>query len=112
MNTRHVIGGGLLLAAGLLAGCATGASDTAATACGADYHCARDLMFQYRQQARELSMIAERYAREADIKARELGQDSEQVRSSQEMARKFWLQAQEADELAHEYQNQLPHNVY
>ena len=112
MKDRQFLGGGLLLMAALLAGCATGASNSAQTVCGTDYHCMRDLMFQYRQQATELSAMAERYAREADVKANQLGQDSEQVRKSQEIAKKFWSQAQEADQLAREYQRQLPHNVY
>ena len=57
-------------------------------------------------------MMAERYAREADLKARELGQDSAEVKKNREMARKFWAQAQEADQLARDYQYQLPHNAY
>ena len=114
MNSRYLslgLGSGLLLVA-LLVGCATGASDTAGTVCGSDYHCMRDLMFQYREQATDLSRLAERYVREADAKAKELGQNSEEVRKTQELAKKFWTQAQEADQLAHEYQSQLPHNVY
>ncbi len=112
MKGRHLIGGGLLLAGALLTGCTTGASSTAGTGCGSNYHCTRDLMFQYRQQAAQLSMMAERYAREADLKASELGQDSAEVKKNQEIAKKFWAQAQEADQRAREYQYQLPHNAY
>lgn len=111
MKSRHFLGGGLLVMGTLLTGCAAGTSDTVGTTCGSDYHCVRDLMFHYRQQATDLNMIAERYAREADFKAKELGQDSAEVKKSQEMAKKFWAQAQEADQLAHEYQYQLPHNA-
>lgn len=114
MKNRRFWGGGLLLAGALLTGCATGApnSSTAGTACGSDYHCMRDLMFQYRQQATDLSMMAERYAREADLKAKELGQDSAEVKKSQEIAKKFFAQAQEADQRARDYQYQLPHNAH
>lgn len=112
MKGRHVIGGGLLLAGALLTGCTTGASSSVDTACGSNYHCTRDLMFQYRQQATDLTMMAQRYAREADLKARELGQNSAEVKKDQEIAKKFWAQAQEADQRAREYQYQLPHNAY
>lgn len=111
MNDRHFLGGGLLLVVGLVAGCAAEGYNTAGATCGADYHCVRDQMFQYRQQAAEFNRMAERYAHEADIKAQQQGQDSEQVRTSQELAKKYWLQAQEADQLARDYQNQLPHNA-
>jgi len=57
-------------------------------------------------------MMAERYAREADLKARELRLDSAEVKKNQEIAKKFWAQAQEADQRAREYQYQLPHNAY
>ena len=113
MKGRLFLGGGVLFAGALLTGCATtGASDAVGTPCGSDYHCTRDLMFQYRQQASALSMMAERYAREADLKARELGQDSAEVKKSQEMAKKLWAEAQEADQRARDYQYQLPHNAY
>jgi len=57
-------------------------------------------------------MMVERYAREADLKPRELCQDSAEVKKNREMAQKFWPQAQEADQLARDYQYQLPHNAY
>jgi hypothetical protein len=113
MKGRLFLGGGVLFAGALLTGCAaTGGSDTVAAACGSDYHCTRDLMFQYRQQATDLSIMAERYAREADIKARELGQDSAEVKKNQEIAKKLWAEAQEADQRARDYQYQLPHNAH
>jgi hypothetical protein len=85
---------------------------TARTVCGPDYHCLKDLMFQYRRQAAELNVMADRYAGEADTEARELGPNSESAKKSREMARKFSLQAREADRLAHDYAQELPHNVY
>jgi len=57
-------------------------------------------------------MMAERYAREAALKAGELGQDSTEVKKNREMAQKFWAQAQEAEQLARDYQYQLPYNAY
>jgi predicted NBD/HSP70 family sugar kinase len=113
MNYRKGLGMGLVLAGVLLTGAPAGAGETRAIACGgSDYACMRDLMFHYRSQATDLKMIAERYAREADFEAKELGLDSTEVQKSREMAKKFWAQAQEADQLARDYQYQLPHNAY
>lgn len=56
-------------------------------------------------------MIAERYGREADLKAKEFGQESAELKKSRGMAQKFWVLAQEADQLAQDYQNQLPHKA-
>jgi len=111
---------GLLLLVALLAGqagCATGApatsvSDSYQKVCGTDYHCVQDKMFEYRDQAAQLTLMAERYAREAEVKAKELGQNADEVRKTQAMAQKLWSQAQEADQLAQEYQRQIPHNAY
>lgn len=112
MKNRHFFAGGLLAMAALLVGCTTAGSLPEEATCGADYHCIKNLMFQYRQQAGQLNSMAERYAREAEAKATELGQNSDEARKSHEMAMKLWSQAQEADRLAHEYQSRLPHNVY
>lgn len=113
MNTRKGFGIGLLLASVLLTGAPAGAGETQANACGSsDYDCMRDLMFHYRSQATDLKMIAERYAREADFEARELVLDSAMVRERREMAKRFWAQALEADQLARDYQYQLPHRGY
>jgi len=113
MNYRKGLGIGLVLAGVLLTGASAGAGETGATACAAsDYNCMRDLMFHYRSQATDLKMIAERYAREADFETKELGLDSAEVQKSREQAKKFWAQAQEADQLARDYQYQLPHNAY
>ena len=69
-------------------------------------------MFHYRSQATDLKLIAERYAREAEFEARELGFDPALARKSREMAKQFWAEALEADQLARDYQYQLPHNAY
>ena len=113
MNNRQSFGIGLVVAGVLLTGAPAGAGEARGTACGrSDYECMRDLMFHYRSQATDLKMIAERYAREADFEAKALGLDSADVQKSREMAKKFWAQAQEADQLARDYQYQLPHNAY
>jgi hypothetical protein len=115
MKTRQVIEGGLLLTGALLIGCAGEATQTGNivwATCGADYRCVRDQMFHYRQQARELGSMAERYEREAAIHAKEFGQDSDQAKQSWALAEKFWMQAREADHLAHEFLYQLPHMAY
>ena len=112
MKDRHFLVGGLLLVGVLLTGTPTRAADTEATPCGADYDCMRDLMFHYRSQAIDLKMIAERYEREADFKAKELGWNSSEVKKSRETAKKLWKRTQETDQLARDYQYQLPHNAY
>lgn len=112
MTYRSFLTGVLLSAIGLVTACAMEKPGNARTSCGSDYHCMKDLMFQYRRQAAELNVMADRYAGEADTKSQELGPNSEAAKKSQEMARKFSLQAQEADRLAHDYAQGLPHNVY
>ena len=111
MKAHYFLTGALVALIGLLAGCA-GHEYYTGNVCGSDYRCMKDQMFQYRQQAAALNMMAARYTREAKIKSEQLGQDSEQARKTQEMAQKFSQQADDADHLAHEYQRQLPHNAY
>jgi hypothetical protein len=95
----------------ILAGCAAGTTEPLATACGSNYTCLKDAAFQYRQQAAQLTALAERYEMEAAAKARELGQDAEQVKRHRELAKQFWSEAQQAEELSRQYRSQLPHNV-
>lgn len=109
MSNHYFLTAALLV---LVTACAMEGRDGARTTCGSDYHCARNLMFQYRQQATELHALADRYVHEANIKSQDLGPDSDAAKKSLEMARRFSLRAQEADQLAHDYQQELPHNVY
>ena len=111
MKAHYFLIGALVGLIGLLTGCA-GHEYYTGNVCGSDYRCMKDQMFQYRQQATQLNIIADRYALDADMKAQELGQNSDEARKSQEMATKLSQQAQEADQLAHQYQRQLPHNAY
>ena len=113
MNKPLGFGIGMLLVSILLTGAPAGAGETKANACDrTDYECMRDLMFHYRSQAIDLKLIAERYAREADFDARAFGFDPAMARRSLEISKKFWAQALEADELARDYQYQLPHSAY
>jgi hypothetical protein len=106
-----ILTSGVVLVGAMLAGCAAGTTESAATACGSNYTCLKDAAFQYHQQAAHLSALAERYEMEAEVKARELGQDAEQVKRQRELAKQYWSEAQQADELSRQYRNQLPHNV-
>jgi hypothetical protein len=99
-----------MLASAVAAGCAA-AADPVVARCGSDYTCLRDTMFQYRQQAAELSALAQQYELEAMAKAKELGQDAEPVAKSREMAKQLRAEARQADELARDAQRQLPHNM-
>jgi hypothetical protein len=63
------------------------------------------MAFKYRQQAEQLSTLAQRYELEA---AAMTGQDADQRR---DRAQAYWSEAQQADELAQEYRRQLPHNM-
>ncbi|MEX5213616.1 MAG: hypothetical protein NW703_05580 [Nitrospiraceae bacterium] len=112
MISRDLISAALLSLVGLVSACSIEGPDAVRAACGADHHCMQDLMFHYRQQAAELNALADRYAREAEMRAQAMGSDSEAARLSQEMAKTYALRAQKADQLAHEYQVQVPHNAY
>jgi hypothetical protein len=68
------------------------------------------LSFRYRQDASELSSLAQRYEQEADVLAREKGEDSAQVARNRELAKQLWSQAQTAEQKANEYRQALPHN--
>ena len=113
MNNQLRFAFGLLLASILSTAAPAVGGEVQATACGqSNYECMRDLMLHYRSQAIDLKLIAERYAREADFETKELGLNSSEVKKSREMAKKFWTEALEADQLARDYQYQLPHNAY
>src|SRR5947208_1410720 len=62
------------------------AEQPVATPCGSNYTCLKDTAFQYRQQAEQLSALAQHYEIEAEEKARELGQDAEQVKRNHDLA--------------------------
>lgn len=110
-QSRVILTGGVILVGAIVAGCSAGNTQALTTSCGSSYSCLQDTAMQYRQQAAQLSALAQRYEMESEAKARELGKDAEQVKRSHDLARQYWSEAQEADEMARQYRNQLPHNV-
>ncbi len=110
-RSQAILTSGVVLVGAIVAGCAAETTQPIATSCGSNYTCLSDTAFQYRQQAAELSALAQRYEIEAQVKARELGKDAEQVKHNRDLAMQYWSEAQKADEMAREYRSQLPHNV-
>ena len=99
--------GGVMLVGSLITGCAK-TTDPARVQCGNDYSCLSDMAFKYRQQAAQLSTLAQRYEIEA---AAMTGENAQAAKQRREQAQAYWSEAQQADDLAHEYRRQLPHNV-
>lgn len=102
---------GIILVGAMVAGCATSAAQPFVTSCGSDYTCAKEMAFKYRQQAAELSALAQHYEIEAQTKSQELGKEAEEVKRHRDLANQFWAEAQVADDLARQYRSQVPHNV-
>lgn len=106
-----ILSSSVMLIGTILAACTTGTTtQPVTTSCGTNYSCMKDMAFQYRQQAAQLSAIAQRYEMDAAARAADPGQDTE-VKHQRELAAQYRSEAKEADELAHEYFSQLPHNV-
>ena len=99
--------GGVVLVGSLITGCAK-TTDPARVQCGNDYSCLSDMAFKYRQQAEQLSTLAQRYEIEA---AAMNGENGEAAKQRRDRAQAYWSEAKQADELAHEYRRQLPHNM-
>ena len=89
----------------LATGCASIKTDQTTAQCGSDYSCLTEMAFKYRQQADQLSALAQRYELEA---AAMTGEDAKQ---QHQRAQAYWSEAQQADQLAQEYRRQLPHNM-
>src|SRR5262249_28169932 len=102
-----MLGSSFVLVGTLVTGCAT-ATDKPRVQCGNDYSCLSDMAFKYRQQADQLSALAERYEIEAGALK---GQDAEAAKHQHDLAQAYWSEAKQADELAQEYRRQLPHNM-
>ena len=115
MKPSHLIlGGSLFLGGTFMVACAMGTGETQQNTlapCGADYSCIKDMAFQYRQQAEQLSALAQRYEHEAALKSTQAGHDPEDVKRQHELARQYFSESQKADELAQQYRRQLPHNM-
>jgi hypothetical protein len=115
MKPSHLIlRGSVLLGGTFMVACAMSTGETQQTSlalCGADYSCIKTMAFEYRQQAEQLSALAQRYEHEAALKSAQAGHDAEQVSRQHELALQYSAEAQKADELAREYRSQLPHNM-
>jgi hypothetical protein len=88
--------------------CATTPADRAASNPASKE--ARDLVFQYRQQAAELSQIADHFESEVRWYVTRGMQGSKEAEESREMAKDFRSAANEAEDLARQYRAQIPHN--
>lgn|SRR5581483_8561829 len=97
----------------MLSSCATQPSDrptttgaTTATAATGPWKTS-DLVIQYRQQARDLMDMAMRLEAEAQFYAQR--QNQEQAQRSRDLAKEMRAAAENAEQLARQYQQQLPH---
>jgi len=115
---RHptvLLGSSLFFAAALLAGCAAEPNAKAVSQPSVLAHhdaSSRDagnLVFVYRRQAKVLRDVASRLEVEAALYQQQLGADHEWTRESREAANATWAAAEEADEMARTYQEQMPH---
>ncbi len=115
---RHpavLLGNSLFFAAAVLAGCASEpnakavSSSSVVTQHSVSSRDAGNLAFAYRQQAKVLRDVASRLEVEADLYQQQLGADHERTRQSREAANAAWAAAEEADDMARTYQQQLPH---
>ena len=115
MKTSHlIVGCSLFLGGTFMVACAMGTGEmhqAGVAPCGTDYSCIKSMAFEYRQQAEQLSALAQRYEHEAALKSAQSGYDPEEVRRQHELALQYSAEAQKADELARQYRSQLPHNM-
>lgn len=108
------LGSSLFFAAAVLAGCATEPNAKALspssmlTRHDVSSRDAGNLAFAYRQQAKVLRDVASRLDAEAAMYQQQLGADHERTKQSREAANAAWAAAEEADEVARTYQQQLP----
>ena len=113
---RHpvvLLGSSLVVAAAVLAGCAAEPNANAVsqssvlTQHSVSSRDAGNLAFAYRRQAKVLRDVASRFEVEAVLYQQQLGADHERTRESREAANAAWAAAEEADEVARTYQQQL-----
>lgn len=115
---RHpavLLGSSLFVAAAVLAGCAAEPNVKAVSQPSVlaqhsvSSRDAGNLALAYRRQAKVLRDVASRLEAEATWYQQQLGADDERTRQSREAANATWAAAEEADEIARTYQQQLPH---
>ena len=110
-----LLGSSLFFAAALLAGCATEptakpvSQPSVLTGHSVSSRDAGNLVFVYRRQAKVLRDVASRLEVEAALYQQQLGAAHEWTTHSREAANAAWAAAEEADEMARTYQQQLPH---
>jgi len=115
---RHpvmLLGISLFVAAAVLAGCAAEPNANAVsrssvlTQHSVSSRDAGNLVFVYLHQAKVMRDVASRLEVEAVLYQQQLGADHDRTRESREAANAAWAAAEEADEIARTYQQQLPH---
>ena len=115
---RHpamLLGSSLFFTAAVLAGCAAEPNAKAVfqssmlTQHSVSSRDAGNLALAYRRQAKVLRDVANRLEVETAWYQQQLGADHERTRQSREAANATWAAAEEADELARTYQQQLLH---
>jgi hypothetical protein len=111
MKLQHFLcAAGFLFGAVTLVGCASGSADRADMSGAAfSQQSLGDKAFQYRRQAGELREMARRLEMEAEMHAQVSGQESAEAKHARDMAKNFWATAEEADNLARQYQSQVSH---
>jgi hypothetical protein len=108
MVKPHVmLAGSLFLNVAIMFGCASGVVDPASTLPVGLYKQLRDQIVLYREEATELRATAQYYREKSQRSAEESGQESERTRRYRDFAQQAWVQAEEADRHAEEYQGQL-----
>ena len=99
--------GSLFLNMVMVFGCASGFGDPASTfPAGLSQHL-REQMLLYREESAALRAAAQYYREESQRSAEESSQESERTRRYRDFAHQAWVQAEEADRHAEEYQGRL-----
>jgi len=99
--------GGLILNVVMVLGCASGFVGPVSTfPVGSSKHL-RDQMLLYREEAAELRAAAQYYREEFQRSAEESGEEAERTHRYRDFAQQAWVQAEEAERHAQEYQGQL-----
>ena len=112
MRLNHILAATILVSGSVSAGCSGSAPQHSTILCGStDYTCLTNAEFQYRQEAERYGALADRYRAEADMKAVELGQNSEEVKKQQALAQHYSSESEKADALARQFRSELPHNM-
>ena len=115
---RHpvvLLGSSLFFAAAVLASCAAEpnakvvSQSSVLTQHSVSSRDAGNLVFVYLYQAKVMRDVASRLEVEAVLYQQQLGADHERTKESREAANAAWTAAEEADEVARTYQQQLPH---